>query len=581
MNHSLKYTLFAFLILLVTRNAQSQIVYRFTGNGLWSLPVNWELQAVPPDTLPGGDLIQILPAPGDSCVLDKIQVIAPGATLDISPGSIFIVQSGITITGALPRLITLPPSAISGNYASSGGDMIANGGSPVTEKGVVWSNSPDPQVSLSTKTSDGSGSNRFGSYLRNLLPNTTYYIRAYATNSLGVAYGNQHTFNTTADLLPELTLFGVDTIQATRASVTGQVNSNLLAVITHGFCWDTTRLPTTEVITKTVKGTMVPPYNSLWDPLLSLQPKTTYYIRAYATSLSGTGYSNEYTFTTDSLKVPALSAPSISGGIDALGSVTGTSTGSSNVSTNGSPVTIRGLCWDSLPNPVIESADTSVSGSGTGNFSAALRNLQPNTTYYVRAYATNGIGTGYSNTTLIRAWMPRNLDVVTYRNGDTIPQISDSAAWANATTGAWCYYNNDPANDTLYGKLYNYYAVSDPRGLAPQGWRIPTEDDWNALGNLIPNQTGGRMKTTTLWNPPNTGASNTSRFTGYPGGLRLPNANFAASQGYYAEWWSDFRFGYLFGRRLSYNNSGLNQAFTNVNIPSAMRAGRAVRCIRE
>ncbi len=578
---SLKYASFAVLLVLITQNVQSQTVYRFTGNGLWSLPVNWELQAIPPDTLPAGDMIHIQPASGDSCVLNKIQVIAPGATLDILPGVLFIVQSGITITGTLPRLITLPPSAISGNYASTGGDMILNGGSPVTEKGVVWSTGPNPQVTLPTKTSDGEGSNRYGSYLRNLLPSTTYYVRAYATNALGTAYGNQLSFTTTADLLPVLTVTSVDTIEATRASASGRVDSDLLAIITHGFCWDTARLPTTAVATKTVKGTLVPPFSFLWDPLLNLHPKTTYFIRAYATSISGTSYSNEYTFTTDSLKVPALFAPSITGGIDALGSVTGSSTGSSSVSTNGSPVTVRGLCWDSLPNPVIESADTSVSGSGTGNFSAALRNLRPNTTYYVRAYATNGIGTGYSNTTLIRAWMPRNLDVVTYRNGDTIPQVTDSAAWANATTGAWCYYNNDPVNDTVYGKLYNYYAVIDPRGLAPQGWRVPTEDDWNALSNLIPNQTGGRMKTTTLWNPPNTGASNTSRFTGYPGGLRLPNANFAASQGYYAEWWSDFRFGYLFGRRLSYNNASLNQAYTNVNIPLAMCAGRAVRCVRE
>lgn len=577
----MKYFLLPVFIFLACTRTQSQQVYRFTGNGYWTLPGNWQMQLVPPDTLPAGDMIYVQPAAPDSCVLNKIQVIAPGATLDIMPGSNFIVQSGITITGSVPALLTLPVTSISGNYALSGGDMIANGGSAITDKGVVWSTSPDPDISAPTKTSDGSGSNSFGSYIRDLLPNTLYYVRAYATNSLGTAYGNQRSFTTTADLLPVLTLNSVDTIEATRASATGRVNSDLLAIITHGFCWDTARLPTTAVATKTVKGTLVPPFSYLWDPLTSLQPNTTYFIRAYATSSLGTAYSNQYSFTTDSLKVPALSAPSITGGIDALGSVTGSSTGSSNVSTNGSPVTVRGLCWDSLPNPVIQSADTSVSGSGTGNFSAALRNLRPNTTYYVRAYATNGIGTGYSNTTLIRAWMPRNLDVVTYRNGDTIPQISDSASWANATSGAWCYYNNDPANDTIYGKLYNYYALTDPRGLAPEGWRLPTEDDWNALSNLIPNQTGGRMKTITLWNPPNTGASNTSRFSGFPGGLRLPNANFAASQGYYAEWWSDFRFGYLFGRRLSYNNSGLNQAFTNVNIPSAMRAGRAVRCIKQ
>lgn len=72
-------------------------------------------------------------------------------------------------------------------------------------------------------------------------------------------------------------------------------------------------------------------------------------------------------------------------------------------------------------------------------------------------------------------WMTRNLSVVTYRNGDPIPQVQDSAQWVNLTTGAWCYYNNDPATGAIFGKLYNWYAVTDPRGLAPAGWHIPVE----------------------------------------------------------------------------------------------------------
>jgi uncharacterized protein (TIGR02145 family) len=80
-----------------------------------------------------------------------------------------------------------------------------------------------------------------------------------------------------------------------------------------------------------------------------------------------------------------------------------------------------------------------------------------------------------------QTWMTRNLDVTTYRNGDAIPQITDNTAWANATSGAWCYYNNDPANGAIYGKLYNWYAVNDSRGLAPEGWKIASDDDWKEL----------------------------------------------------------------------------------------------------
>ena len=77
-----------------------------------------------------------------------------------------------------------------------------------------------------------------------------------------------------------------------------------------------------------------------------------------------------------------------------------------------------------------------------------------------------------------QVWMLKNLNVDHYRNGNPITQITDSAKWANLTTGAWCYYNNDPANGTTYGKLYNWYPVNDPRGLAPLGLHVPTDDEW-------------------------------------------------------------------------------------------------------
>ncbi|MES2851131.1 MAG: fibrobacter succinogenes major paralogous domain-containing protein [Bacteroidota bacterium] len=568
----MKYCLFSFFALLASMAGYSQTTYTFTGNGYWTQAGNWQSLSVPPDTLPAGSVINISPAPNDSCVLDKVQVIAPGASLHVLTGSNFIVPSGMIITASLPSLTTIPVSDISGNYALSGGSISANGGSPVLSKGVVWSVNTNPEIASGTLTTDGSGNANYGSYLRNLLPNTQYYIRAYATNSTGTGYGNELSFTSTADLLPVVSV-RVDTIRATTASATGSISSDFLSIITHGFCWDTARMPTITLPTKTVKGT--PQYPFSFDALTNLLPRSTYYIRAYATNSFGTAYSSEYLFFTDSLKVPDVSINTLTGNADFLGSIDGIAVASGYASTNGSPITVKGICWDSVPDPVITSGDTTVSDGGTGGFSGTLTNLVPNTTYYVRAYATNAIGTGYSSARLIRAWMPSNLDIVTYRNGDTIPQVTDSATWANLTTGAWCYYNNDSANGAIYGKLYNFYALTDPRGFTPVGWRLPTEDDWNT------SQSGGRMKTTTLWMPPNTGATNSSRFSGLPGGLRLPDANFAGSQGYYGEWWSDYRFGYLFARRLSYNSASSSQAYTNVNVPAAMRTGRSVRCVKE
>jgi uncharacterized protein (TIGR02145 family) len=124
-------------------------------------------------------------------------------------------------------------------------------------------------------------------------------------------------------------------------------------------------------------------------------------------------------------------------------------------------------------------------------------------------------------------WTTENLDVSTYRNGDPIPQVTDPTEWAALTTGAWCYYNNDPANGAIYGKLYNWYALTDPRGLAPAGYRLITDAEYLALRTclqsgvpLVP--AGGSLKEagTVHWAAPNDGATNITGFTALPGGTR-------------------------------------------------------------
>lgn len=138
-------------------------------------------------------------------------------------------------------------------------------------------------------------------------------------------------------------------------------------------------------------------------------------------------------------------------------------------------------------------------------------------------------------------WMEKNLDVTTYRNGDIIPQVTDATAWANLTTGAWCYYNNDPKNGAIYGKLYNWYAVVDPRGLAPSGWHIPTDEEWTNLSDTLGGRdvAGGKMKTTgtTLWDSPNASATNKSGFAGLPSGVRNSYGSFS-NLGDSGFWWS-------------------------------------------
>jgi uncharacterized protein (TIGR02145 family) len=141
-----------------------------------------------------------------------------------------------------------------------------------------------------------------------------------------------------------------------------------------------------------------------------------------------------------------------------------------------------------------------------------------------------------------QVWMLKNLNVNTYRNGELIPEVTDVTLWVGLTTGAWCWYNNDSATyAATYGKLYNWYAVNDSRGLAPAGWHVPSDLEWGTLSDFLGGESiaGGTMKEagTTHWISPNTGATNSSGFTGLPGGGRDNRGEFGfiTNDGY---WWS-------------------------------------------
>lgn len=140
-----------------------------------------------------------------------------------------------------------------------------------------------------------------------------------------------------------------------------------------------------------------------------------------------------------------------------------------------------------------------------------------------------------------QVWMTKNLNVTRYRNGDKIPQVKNKANWAALTTGAWCWFNNDSATGAIYGKLYNWYAVNDARGLAPEGWHIPSDAEWTTLSAFLGGESvaGGKMKEagTAHWYAPNTDATNSSGFTGLPGGNRVSDGSFNTF-GSGGSWWS-------------------------------------------
>ena len=191
-----------------------------------------------------------------------------------------------------------------------------------------------------------------------------------------------------------------------------------------------------------------------------------------------------------------------------------------------------------------------------------------------------------------QTWKAKNLDVATYSDGTSIPQVTDPAKWASLTTGAWCYYNNDPANGTIYGKLYNWYAVagiyneasntdaSQRKKLAPTGYHLPSEGEWTTLTDYLGGQSvaGGKMKATgtSLWNTPNTEATNSSGFTGLPGGYRDGNGTFSYV-GNNGGWWSSSENSTTsaWNRYLNYSDGYADRSGGNKT------DGFSVRCLRD
>ena len=310
-----------------------------------------------------------------------------------------------------PTVSTMAVSNITTTSAICGGNVTSDGDSMVTSRGVCWSTSQNPTVS-GNHTSDGNGTGSFTSYITGLLTNTTYYVRAYATNSIGTAYGEQLSFTTVG--IPSVTTNIVSNISATTVSCGGNVTS-----------------------------------------------------------------------------------------------------------TGGMLVTARGVCWSTSPNPTVSGSHTTDS-SGTGSFTSNITGLTANTMYYVRAYASNSLGTAYGNqvsftTNAIaqggqpcpgdptvtdydgniyntvqighQCWMAENLRTTKYSDGT---QISEGGS-SNSSTVAYYY---TPTGNFYYGYLYNWKAVmrnfsssqtnpSGVQGICPTGWHVPSDAEWSILKNYL------------------------------------------------------------------------------------------------
>ena len=514
---------------------------------------------------------------------------------------------------ALATLTTSITSGITDSSAVSGGSITIDGGTAVTARGVCWSTHTNPTVA-DNKTTDGTGTGNFTSNLSGLIKDTVYYVRAYATNTTGTAYGNQQSFTaggSAAVTVPVLTTNAATAITETTANSGGNITSTGGAAITaRGVCWSTSVAPTIALATKTSDGSGAGIFTS---NITGLTANTVYYVRAYATNSAGTAYGNQETFTAGGssvITIPVIITSAASGITQTTANSGGNITG-----TGGANITARGICWSTSVDPTIALATKTSDGTGAGFFTSAISGLAANTTYYLRAYAVNSAGTGYGNqetfttidvpgstgtltdidgniypsiTICSQVWMAKNLNTSRYRNGDAIPEVQDTAVWRTTTTGAWCYYANTTANGTTYGKLYNWYAVNDPRGLAPAGWHVASDAEWTTVGNCLGGEltAGGKMKTTGtkqagtgLWEDPNTGATNSSGFAGQPGGFRYGSGTY-----YYigksASFWTSTEYD---GSNAQYRDLVWNDIsmFAGTFSFSLKDYGNAVRCVKD
>ncbi len=487
-----------------------------------------------------------------------------------SAGRAYGEERTFTTAATTPMVTTNSVSSITSTSVTCGGQVTNNGGAPVTACGVCWNTSPNPSLNNNLGfTNDNSGTGSFVSSITGLTDNTTYYVRAYATNSAGTAYGAEKTFTTLCGTV--------------NVSITGNTTIN------YG---ESTTLNAIGAITYQWS-------NGANTASITVSPtSTTVY---YVTGTNSNGCSGTANVTVTVNPIP----PTVT--TNTVTSFTATTATCGGIVTNngGAMVTERGVCWSSTTiNPTLTDIHKA-NGSGSGSFNLNISGLEANTTYYVRAYAIYNGGTAYGdtktfttslftcgnsttdfdgnsyNTVLIgnQCWMKENLKTAHLNNGVSIPLVQDSTYWGYTSSPAYCYYNQG-----TYGCLYNFYAVAGEQ-LCPPGWHVPTYNEiHNQLYYTLRTDPGGKMKTTgtTYWLSPNTGATNSSGFSARGSGLRYTGSSISGIKEH-AFFWTSTTYDnyYAYDYHLYYDNAGLNRwGYISYDYSFSKSIGMSVRCLR-
>jgi uncharacterized protein (TIGR02145 family) len=476
---------------------------------------------------------------------------------------------------------------ISGYGAISSGVIGSDGGYSITNKGVVWSTLANPTIGLSTKTDEGAGAQNFSSTISNLNPITNYYYRAYASNSLGSFYGNTYNF-TTSDVLPLVATKPISNISYLGAMSGIDVTNLGSNIISLGIIYNTNPELLNENSNFIVEG------EGNLD-IENLNPDTEYYVRAFARNEKGIVYGDVVSFTTltDDLTVTTGQYANLTYNSVEINGNNTNNNGGLNIIERGVIISawMEGLY-------LISDYDNYITknGTGPGTFNATVSELGMGVRYFYRAYAVNEAGVtvygeysdNYQFTSPFNYQSVSDIDQNTYKTivlGNQewmaenlkVTRFNNETSLINSTTSSFWYNNN--GNNNIYTSIenntfYNRNVVYGNYNICPQGWRIPTKNDWDVLVNFssadIPNSPIANL------------ISNYNEwqiFVGKPNGFNLKLTGTISGDGVYYNygqgtslWLSYPQYKVVFAR---------NSSSYNIEESQYGDTGACIRCIKE